>query len=162
MTLREAHEGDLKFLQQITQTGGWLANIGPRGTESLDGARAYLERSFLTPYQTHGCGMWVIELDGDAVGLSGIVVRPGTEFPDLGYALLPEFEGRGIATLAGQLVLQWASESGRWSHLDAYTMPHNEASNNVLRRLGFEDLGIVHLEAFKGEPSQHWRKSLTR
>jgi hypothetical protein len=35
MTLREAHEGDLKFLQQITQTGGWLANIGPRGTESL-------------------------------------------------------------------------------------------------------------------------------
>jgi RimJ/RimL family protein N-acetyltransferase len=40
-------------------------------------------------------------------------------------------------------------------------VPHNEASNNVLRRLGFEDLGIVHLEAFQGEPSQHWRKLLT-
>lgn len=161
MTLREAHEGDLEFLQRITQTEGWLANIGPRGTETIEGTRAYLERSFLTPYRTNGCGLWVIELDGVAAGLSGIVVRPGTEFPDLGYALLPEFEGRGIATLAGHLVLKWASESGRWSHLDAFTMPHNEASNKVLQRLGFEDLGIVHLEAFNGEASQHWRKSLT-
>ena len=160
MTLREAHEGDLEFLQRITQTPGWLANIGPRGTETREGALAYLERSFLTPYRTHGCGLWVIELDGVAAGLSGIVVRAGTEFPDLGYALLPEFEGRGIATLAGQRVLQWASETGRWTHLDAYTMPHNEASNNVLRRLGFQDLGIVHLEAFNGEASQHWRTGL--
>ena len=161
MTLREAHEGDLEFLQRLTQTPGWLANIGPRGTETMDGTRAYLYLRFLTPYQTHGCGMWVIELDGIAVGLSGIVVRSGIEFPDLGYALLPEFEGRGIATEAGHLVLKWAVESGRWPHLDAYTMPHNEASNNVLRRLGFEDLGVVHLDAFQGEPSQHWRKSLT-
>ena len=102
----------------------------------------------------------MIEVDGVAIGLSGIVVRSGTEFPDLGYALLPEFEGRGYATLAAQSVLQWALESGRWTHLDAYTMPHNEASNNVLRRLGFQDLGIVHLEAFDGEASQHWRKWL--
>ena len=160
MILREAHEGDLEFLQRITQTPGWLANIGPRGTETREGALAYLERSFLTPYRTHGCGLWVIEVYGVAVGLSGIVVRSGTEFPDLGYALLPEFEGRGIATLAGQRVLQWASESGRWTHLDAFTMPHNEASNRVLERLGFTDLGIVHLEAFDGEASQHWRKGL--
>jgi hypothetical protein len=30
----------------------------------------------------------------------------------------------------------------------------------VLRRLGFQDLGIVHLEAFNGEASQHWRTGL--
>jgi RimJ/RimL family protein N-acetyltransferase len=160
MTLREAHEGDLEFLQRITQTPGWLANIGPRGTETRDGALAYLKRSFLTPYREQGCGLWVIDVDGIAVGLSGIVVRAGVEIPDLGYALLPEFEGHGYATIAGQKVLEWARNSGRWTTLDAYTMPHNDASGRVLQRLGFTELGIVHLEAFGGEPSRHWRLSL--
>lgn len=89
MTLREAREGDLEFLQRITQTPGWLANIGPRGTETREGALAYLERSFLTPYREYGYGLWVVEVEGLAVGLSGIVRRPAAPNPDLGYALLP-------------------------------------------------------------------------
>ena len=82
MTLREAREGDLEFLQRITQTPGWLANIGPRGTEMREGALAYLERSFLTPYREYGYGLWVVEVEGLAVGLSGIVRRPAAPNPD--------------------------------------------------------------------------------
>jgi RimJ/RimL family protein N-acetyltransferase len=160
MVLREAHEGDLLFLQRITQTPGWLANIGPRGTETLDGTRAYLERSFLTPYRTHGFGLWVIEVDGSPVGLSGIVVRPGAEFPDLGYALLPEFEGRGFATRAGQVVIDWVRQTQSWTHVDGYTAVGNSASDRVLKRLGFSDMGIVHPEVFNGEESRLWRLKL--
>lgn len=160
MTLREAHEGDLDFLQRISQTPGWLANIGSRGTETLEGTRAYLERSFLTPYRTHGFGLWVVEIDGIPVGLCGIVVRPGVEIPDLGYALLPEFEGRGYATLASQKVLEWVRTTQSWTHVDGYTAVGNVASDRVLQRLGFKDLGIVYPEVFDGEASRLWRLTL--
>jgi RimJ/RimL family protein N-acetyltransferase len=162
MTIREAREGDLEFLQRITQTPGWLANIGPRGTETREGALAYLERSFLTPYREYGYGLWVVEVEGLAVGLSGIVRRPAAPNPDLGYALLPEFEGRGYATQAGARVLEWARNRGEWTCLDAYTAVGNEASDAVLRRLGFTDLGIGVPEAFPDEESRIWRISLAR
>jgi RimJ/RimL family protein N-acetyltransferase len=160
LTLREAHEGDLNFLQQISQTPGWLANIGSRGTETLEGTRAYLERSFLTPYRTQGFGLWVVEIDRIPVGLCGIVVRPGVEIPDLGYALLPEFEGRGYATLASQKVLEWVRATKPWTHVDGYTAVGNVASDRVLERLGFKDLGIVYPEVFDGEASRLWRLTL--
>ncbi|MCO5994643.1 GNAT family N-acetyltransferase [Actinoallomurus rhizosphaericola] len=54
----------------------------------------------------------------------------------VGYSMLPEFRGRGVATRAVRLVSAWAFEIGV-QRLVAGTMTDNVASQRVLEKAGF-------------------------
>ncbi len=58
------------------------------------------------------------------------------------------------------VVLDWVRQTQSWTHVDGYTAVGNSASDRVLKRLGFSDMGIVHPEVFDGEASRLWRLSL--
>ncbi|MEV0457127.1 GNAT family N-acetyltransferase, partial [Catellatospora methionotrophica] len=61
----------------------------------------------------------------------------------LGYALRPEFRGRGFATRAARLLSDWAMEQAGVVRVVAGTFPYNEASRRVLGRAGFELEGTL-------------------
>ncbi len=56
----------------------------------------------------------------------------------LGYALRPEFRGRGFATRAVRLISDWAIGVVGVRRVVAGTFPENKASQRVLERAGFE------------------------
>jgi RimJ/RimL family protein N-acetyltransferase len=72
------------------------------------------------------------------VGYSGVAWFDFEEAKRLefGYRLVPEARGRGYATEAGRAVLGLAAESFR-GELLAIIDPRNEASSNVIAKLGF-------------------------
>lgn len=72
-----------------------------------------------------------------AIGLSGPLERPG-----LGYWIGRPYRGRGFATEAVRLVVDFARRSGAKS-LYAETFPDNPASARVLARAGFVATGRV-------------------
>ena len=87
---------------------------------------------------------------------------PGAE---LGYFLIPAGRGRGLVTEAGQLAIEHAFapelDGGLGlSRLSAVTAADNEASNAVLRRLGFTRWGTEHrtdeLVDGRWEDAYHW------
>ncbi|MEV0211728.1 GNAT family N-acetyltransferase [Micromonospora sp. NPDC050695] len=55
----------------------------------------------------------------------------------VGYALLPDWRGRGYATRAVRLIAAWAFGSAGVARLTAGTVPDNTASHRVLERTGF-------------------------
>ncbi|RLP95495.1 N-acetyltransferase [Micromonospora sp. BL4] len=73
-------------------------------------------------------------------GLSYTDVASGEA--SLGYALLPDWRGRGYATRAVRLLAGWAFGPAGIARLTAGTVPENTASHRVLERVGFEREGL--------------------
>ncbi len=77
---------------------------------------------------------WAIVLrDGGVVGFCGFFVRP-VKGTTMGYGIVPEYRGRGLATEAAAAVLDWAGRNG----VDFYSSvrPPNPASVRVLEKVG--------------------------
>jgi RimJ/RimL family protein N-acetyltransferase len=78
---------------------------------------------------------WAIVLrDGSVVaGFCGFFVRP-VKGITMGYGIVPEYRGRGLATEAAGAVLEWADRND----VDVYSSirPPNPASVRVLEKIG--------------------------
>ncbi|MFE5907744.1 GNAT family N-acetyltransferase [Streptomyces wedmorensis] len=98
------------------------------------------------------------------VGSIGYWARTWDDRPvyETGWAVLPGFQGRGVATSATRAVVERAREAGRHRHLHAFPSADNAASNAVCRKAGFELLGERGFEYPPGRPMRchDWRLDL--
>jgi RimJ/RimL family protein N-acetyltransferase len=78
-------------------------------------------------------GYWALDWRGETVW-------------EAGWHVLPEFQGRGIATAAVGLVVAQATADGRHRWMHAFPAVDNEPSNAVCRRSGFTNLGPCDFE----------------
>ncbi|WP_144198962.1 GNAT family N-acetyltransferase [Shewanella sp. KCT] len=139
LVLREMTVKDAPFMLTLLNSQGFLDNIGDRGVRTLVQAENHLIEGPINSYQEHGYGMYCIELrqSGEPVGVAGLVNREQLPGIDLGYALLPEFLGKGYAVEASRAVLAHAKALGL-SSLLAIVKEHNGPSRALLEKLGFE------------------------
>jgi ribosomal-protein-alanine N-acetyltransferase len=88
---------------------------------------------------------WVL-LDGERIigvlNLSGIVRGPFLS-AHLGYWVDRDFNGRGIGSAAVGFAVEAARNGLGLHRLQASTLPHNAASQKVLKRAGFEEIGLA-------------------
>jgi RimJ/RimL family protein N-acetyltransferase len=77
---------------------------------------------------------------------------------EIGWMVLPEHQGRGLASTAVQDVLRRARSEPRWTHIDAHPGVTNAASNAICRKAGFIRLG-EHDVDYVGRTLRcaHWR-----
>ena len=73
---------------------------------------------------------------GGYLGEAGIYHAADYPEPELGWFVVPEAEGRGIAAEAARAVMVWAGESFGWDHLVNYIDPGNARSIALGLRLG--------------------------
>ena len=141
LSLRKIKESDSGFLFRLMNSPGWLEFIGDRSIHSKDDALNYIKQSDLFNYSQSGLGYYVIingECADQNIGICGILHREDMDAPDLGFAILPEYQGRGIAFRSVQkLVSQNQKELHNWSRILAITRPANIRSIALLKRIGF-------------------------
>ena len=76
---------------------------------------------------------------GEPAGSCGLSYSDvGSGEGSIGYALLPDWRGRGYATRAVRLLAGWAFGPAGMARLTAGTVPENTASHRVLERVGFQ------------------------
>lgn len=75
--------------------------------------------------------------DGRYAGLAKLTVT-GKGEAEIGYALLPEFWGRGYATEIVDFFVDYARRLGRFRRLFAIVDPGNPPSIRVLEKFGFK------------------------
>lgn len=151
LTLREVTDNDTDFIFKLYTGEDFLAAIGDRGIRTKNDASDYIEHSLRASYHSNGFGLWVIELLGEPVGICGLVQRDYLPHADLGFALLPDYYGQGIARRSAQLVLEYAEQKLKIHTLLAITNPTNFASQKLLCALGFSACTAV-TEPRSGEP----------
>lgn len=108
--------------------------------QTIDDALDVIRNTWHADYQTHGYGRLAIELkeSSEVIGFCGLKFLPEYGQPDLGYRMLPEYWGQGIATEASLAVLQHGREELGLKDIIGMVMISNIASQRVLEKLGFE------------------------
>jgi [ribosomal protein S5]-alanine N-acetyltransferase len=131
---------DAGFMMQLMNTPSWIKNIGNRNVNDPTTASNYIANNIINSYHINGFGLFlvVVKKDNQSAGICGIVKREGLTIPDLGFAMLPKYEGKGIATEASKAVVQYAKETLQLSQLAGITKPDNIASIRVLEKVGME------------------------
>ena len=106
----------------------------------------------------------VEEPGGPGVGTIGIwaTEHEGEPIHETGWMLLPEHQGRGIASRALALLIERALEEPSYERIHAFPGTDNPASNALCRKAGFELVGEVDVE-FAGRPlhCNHWVRDVT-
>ncbi len=134
---------DAPFILELLNSPGWLEYIGDRGVRNEEDARNYLKDRLIASYTEHGFGFYYTGLvdSGEAIGMFGFAKRPFLEQPDLGFALLPAYSGKGYAVEASKAVMEYARTALNLEKLTAFTLPTNEKSIRLLERVGFHQAG---------------------
>lgn len=145
-------EADLWLLRR-TNSPEMTAHLGGPETEEQLAAR---HRRYAEP----GPGrMYRVTLadGGETVGSIGYWQRTwqGAEVWETGWAVLPEFQRRGLAVRAARAVREAARAEGTHRYLHAFPSVDHAASNAVCRGAGFALLGQADFEYPKG----HWIRS---
>jgi RimJ/RimL family protein N-acetyltransferase len=65
----------------------------------------------------------------------------GEPVSEIGWMVLPEFQGRGLGKRAVRMLLELARDDGRWGLVHAFPATTNAPSNGICRSLGFRFAG---------------------
>ncbi|MBP6821565.1 MAG: GNAT family N-acetyltransferase [Acidobacteria bacterium] len=151
LQLRKLSVGDAGFIFQLLNEPSFIQNIGDKGVRTLDDARSYIQNGPMASYQKLGFGLWLVETKDSAelVGICGLLKRDQLEDIDLGYALLPEFSGKGYAVESASGVVEFAKTLG-FSRVVAIVNPDNERSIRVLEKIGFGFERMIQIS--EGDP----------
>lgn len=87
---------------------------------------------------------WVgyLALSGpDVVGTCAFKTGPRLGKVEIAYFTFPPFEGQGIATGMARALIEIARTADRTIEITAQTLPQPNASNAILRKLGFQFFG---------------------
>ncbi|MFD7033507.1 GNAT family N-acetyltransferase [Streptomyces sp. NPDC059917] len=137
---------------------------GPESEEKLaDRQRRYVALSDREPAAGRMFRVSLAET-GETVGSVGFWPREwrDEEVYESGWAIFPEYQGRGLAVAAIGELLAYVAEHGSRRLVHAFPGTDHAASNSVCRRAGFESLGDVNFEYPPGvfHPSHDWRYTL--
>ena len=136
-------EGDLPILEQSLSDPAMMKYLGgPESPEKIAERQRRYERPDSRQFKI------VIEATGEGVGWVGYWERTWREEQvyEIGWSVLPAFQGRGIAGLATDQVIAIARSEGKHRFLHAYPSVENGPSNAICRKLGFTLLGEHEFE----------------
>ena len=140
LILREFTLADANFIIELVNSPGWLRFIGDRNIKIEEQAKEYLRNGPLKSYEVNGFGLSMVELKtgGTPIGMCGIIKRDTLEKPDIGFAFLPEFEGKGLAFEIASATLAYANDILKIPVVFAITIPGNIRSIRLLEKMGFK------------------------
>ncbi|HEY2071715.1 MAG TPA: GNAT family N-acetyltransferase [Rhizomicrobium sp.] len=153
LALRRLGRGDETFVLELLNSRGFLNNIGDRGVRTLDDAWGYISNSAIASYEKNGFGLYRTALKEDdvAIGICGLVKRDGLDEPDLGFAFLERFWGKGYAVESGGGVMRHARKDLGLKQILAITALENRGSIAVLEKLGFVFTKTIRLPAHNAD-----------
>jgi RimJ/RimL family protein N-acetyltransferase len=131
-------EDDLWLVERLMGEPAMTEHLGgPESPEKL----ADRQRRYAQP----GSGMFKIveEETGEAVGSVGFWDKDwrGETVYEIGWSVLPEHQGRGIAGEATALAIELVRAEGKHRYVHAFPSVDNAPSNAICRKLGFTLLG---------------------
>jgi RimJ/RimL family protein N-acetyltransferase len=133
--------GNLPLLVLLNDPEMTMHVGGPERPEQLADRQARYEPEDSRQYR-------IVAETGEGAGWVGYWERTWRDHQvwEIGWAVLPGFQGRGIASSATAQLIEVARAERLHRFVHAYPKVENAASNGICRTLGFTLLGEVDLE----------------
>jgi len=145
-------DGDLPLVQQLMGDPAMTEHLG--GPESPEKLVERQHRYEQLAGSGKGRMLKIVEENGEAAGSVGYWEKEwrGGQVWEIGWMVLPAFQGRGIAGRATEQAIALAQADGRHRFLHAFPSVENAPSNAICRKLGFSLLGACDFEFPPGHP----------
>lgn len=138
---------DAPFVYELLNSPLWLRFIGDRGVHSLEDAEKQIVDKYLPSYK-NGLGNFLVveKQTGKSIGSCGLYQRDNLDHPDIGFAFLPEFFGKGYGWEAASAIKSYAFDQLKLTTILGFTLPNNSASRKLLEKLGLRVTGTFQFE----------------
>jgi RimJ/RimL family protein N-acetyltransferase len=151
VSIRPWAEGDLPLLRRMNTEELWAHLGGPETSAAVQARhKRFLE---VAPGKTR---MFAIMFGGQPAGNVGYWQRrwQDRDIYEVGWMVLPEFQGHGIATSATSTILQVLRAEAPHAVVHAFPSIDHPASNAVCRKVGFSLIGETDFEF----PAGRWMR----
>jgi RimJ/RimL family protein N-acetyltransferase len=158
MRLRRVRMSDVDTYVRMRCDPVMMAELG--GPLPRDGIEEKVRRD-VEESDADRAWIMMVELE-DGVVAGSVVLWSHQEqaepFSEIGWMVLPEHQGRGIATSATRTLLERARDERRWGIVHAFPGATNAPSNGICRSLGFTYVGPEQI-LFTDRPllTNHWK-----
>ena len=146
LLIEEAQLKDAPFYYELLNSDNWIRYIGDREIKTVNDAKDYIKNTIFKSYKELGYGLFTVRLKSDLapIGICGFLLRDYLDEPDIGFAILPQFQGLGLISEASLACMKKARD-WKFNKIYGITTEQNEASKAVLKKLGM-DLVDRHME----------------
>jgi len=130
---------DAPFFKELANTPNWLKYIGDRNIKTIEDAEKGIKEGHLKSYETNGFGFYKLllkEENNKTIGTCGLMKRETLEDVDIGFAMLPDYEGKGFGYEASLAMMKLAKNDFKLDRIVAITLPNNPNSIKLLEKLG--------------------------
>ncbi|MFD0340234.1 GNAT family N-acetyltransferase [Streptomyces sp. NPDC127117] len=144
MLLRDVECGDVDAYVRMRCDPVMMAQLG--GPLPREGMEAKVRRDVQQAAQDTGWTKMIVPDEADPGVVAGTVTLwahgAGAEWiSEIGWMVLPEFQGRGLGKQGVRMLLDLARDDDRWGLIHAFPAATNVPSNGICRSLGFRFLG---------------------
>ncbi len=151
---------DQKQLEQmlgVTVFDNWFDFPGVAGIEAMRYSYEYLKAN------PDALGWWtylfIHAKDNVVVGVGGYKGKADESgMVEVGYAIIPPYQGRGLAVEAAQSLVDHAFSHAHIKSVDAHTLAEHNASTRVLEKIEMRNVGTAH----DPDVGEIWHWSLSR
>lgn len=161
LILRPTGIEDAEFLVELMNTPKWLINIGDRNVKTVEDAKAYVEAKIVPQQQRLGFSNFTLirKEDQTKLGTCGLYDREGLPGLDIGFALLPQHEGKGYGFESANKMQEVAFEEYGYPELGGITIEENTASRKLLEKLGLTFKNYINLPEDEVELMYYWMEN---
>jgi [ribosomal protein S5]-alanine N-acetyltransferase len=136
LLIRPITTSDKSFILELLNTQGWLQFIGDRKVTNEIEAENYIQN--ILDNKNFFYSIFELRETKQPVGIITFLYRDNQQFPDIGFAMLPEFEKKGYAIEATKKYLDEIANEKKVNKVIAITQPDNSKSIRLIERLGLK------------------------
>ena len=138
LRLRAVSVDDTDLMLAVWNDPAFMQNVADRGIRTHEDAREAIRSGAQKLFDEYGYGPYCMSLktDGTLIGICGLFRRENLDDPDIGFAVLPEYCGKGYAGEAAIAVVEYARTTLGVTALTAIVSPLNAPSIGLIEKLG--------------------------
>ncbi len=147
LVLKPTSEEDAGFILELLNSPKWLEYIGDRNVHTTEDAIQYIKNRISPQFEKLGFSNYTLirKSDGLKIGSCGLYDREGVEGIDIGFALLPAFEGLGYGFESASKVLEIGRTKFNIDSFSAITTKNNLASQRLIEKLGLRYIKTIRI-----------------
>ena len=137
MIIKPTLEQDAELIYQLMNTPKFIKHVGDRQLYSVEDAEKYIQDKMLPQLHSLGYSNYSLinKKNGAKIGICGLYDREGLDGIDIGFGILPEYEGLGYAFESSSRIIKAGFEELEIQDIKAITNKENISSQRLLFKL---------------------------
>ena len=138
LRLRGVTVDDAELMLAVWNDPAFIRNVADRGIRTVADARDAIASGAQKLFEEFGYGPYCLSLKptGTMIGICGLFKRENLDVPDIGFAVLPDYCGKGYAGEAASAVVDYARCELGIRKLAAIVSPTNVPSVGLIEKIG--------------------------